>query len=76
MHCPKSPQQREEAESMVHAAPARAGQPRQRGSLQGQVVVPDSFFDPLPSSELDLWGQEAAADLPSSLPLPPNQMNR
>jgi hypothetical protein len=74
MHSPKPPQQREEAEPIAHSA--RAGQPRQRGSLQGQVMVPDSFFDPLPSSELDLWGQEAAADLPNSLSRSPNQMNR
>lgn len=30
---------------------------RQRGLLEGQVSVPDSFFDPLPADELDAWGQ-------------------
>jgi antitoxin (DNA-binding transcriptional repressor) of toxin-antitoxin stability system len=30
---------------------------RQRGSLEGEVVVPDSFFDPLPADELDRWEQ-------------------
>jgi prevent-host-death family protein len=30
---------------------------RQRGSLEGKLVVPDSFFDPLPDDELDAWGQ-------------------
>lgn len=29
---------------------------RQRGSLEGKVVVPDSFFDPLPPEELEAWG--------------------
>ncbi|HEY0037182.1 MAG TPA: type II toxin-antitoxin system prevent-host-death family antitoxin [Longimicrobium sp.] len=28
---------------------------RQRGSLEGEVFVPDSFFDPLPAHELDAW---------------------
>jgi antitoxin (DNA-binding transcriptional repressor) of toxin-antitoxin stability system len=25
------------------------------GSMKGQFEVPDSFFDPLPADELDLW---------------------
>lgn len=28
---------------------------RKFGSMKGQLVVPDSFFDPLPDDELDLW---------------------
>jgi hypothetical protein len=30
---------------------------RRRGSLKGEVIVPDSFFDPLPEEEQDAWGQ-------------------
>ncbi|CAN5740828.1 hypothetical protein BH23GEM3_BH23GEM3_18610 [soil metagenome] len=30
---------------------------RQFGALKGKVVVPDSFFDPLPEEELDAWDQ-------------------
>lgn len=28
---------------------------RQFGSMAGQFVVPDSFFEPLPAEELALW---------------------
>lgn len=42
----------------VRLVPVNAPQPRrQRGSLEGQVFVPDAFFDPLPAAELDAWGQ-------------------
>jgi prevent-host-death family protein len=45
-------------EPVVKLVPVHATAPRrQRGSLRGQVVVPDSFFDPLPDDELDAWGQ-------------------
>ena len=30
---------------------------RQPDVLKGRVVVPDSFFDPLPDEELSAWGQ-------------------
>jgi AbrB family looped-hinge helix DNA binding protein len=34
------------------------GEPRRRrGSLEGQVFVPDSFFDPLPDGDLNAWDQ-------------------
>lgn len=43
-------------EPLVKLVPVRSPQPkRQRGSLEGQVVVPESFFDPLPDEELDAW---------------------
>ncbi len=43
---------------LVKLVPIQPAQPkRQRGSLEGQVVVPDSFFDPLPDDELDAWEQ-------------------
>ncbi len=29
---------------------------RQPGMLKGKLVVPESFFDPLPESELEAWG--------------------
>jgi prevent-host-death family protein len=43
---------------VVKLVPIHPPQPkRQRGSLEGQVIVPDSFFDPLPDDELDAWDQ-------------------
>jgi prevent-host-death family protein len=27
------------------------------GALKGKIVIPDSFFDPLPDDELDAWEQ-------------------
>jgi prevent-host-death family protein len=45
-------------EPVVRLVPVQAARPRrQRGSLEGQVFVPDSFFEPLPDDELDAWGQ-------------------
>lgn len=45
-------------EPVVKLVPVHGEEPRRRrGSLEGQVIVPDSFFDPLPSEELDAWGQ-------------------
>jgi prevent-host-death family protein len=45
-------------EPVVKLVPLASARPRrQRGSLEGQVVVPDSFFDPLPPGELDAWDQ-------------------
>jgi prevent-host-death family protein len=46
------------SEPAVRLVPVHSEQPRrQRGSLEGQVIVPDSFFDPLPPEELDAWHQ-------------------
>ncbi|HEX2208423.1 MAG TPA: type II toxin-antitoxin system prevent-host-death family antitoxin [Longimicrobium sp.] len=46
------------SEPAVRLVPVRSEQPRrQRGSLEGQVIVPDSFFDPLPPEELEAWHQ-------------------
>ena len=28
---------------------------RRAGRLEGKVVIPDNFFDPLPEEELKLW---------------------
>jgi prevent-host-death family protein len=43
---------------VVRLVPIQAPPPkRQRGSLEGQVIVPDSFFDPLPDEELEAWDQ-------------------
>lgn len=43
-----------EGEPVVRLVPVDSPAPRrQRGSLEGQVIVPDSFFDPLPPEELD-----------------------
>ena len=32
---------------------------RQFGAMRGKLVVPDSFFDPLPEAELGAWEGEA-----------------
>lgn len=52
---------------------ARRGQPvarlvgckprgeRQFGAMKGKLVVPDSFFDPLPEAELRAWEGETGA---------------
>ncbi len=46
------------SESAVRLVPVRSEQPRrQRGSHEGQVIVHDSFFDPLPPEELEAWHQ-------------------
>ncbi len=43
---------------VVKLVPIEAPRPkRQFGALKGKVVVPDSFFDPLPDDELDAWDQ-------------------
>lgn len=34
---------------------------RQFGALKGRLVVPDSFFEPLPDTELAAWGTDLAA---------------
>jgi len=45
-------------EPAVKLVPVDHAEPRrQRGSLEGEVIVPDSFFDPLPPEELDAWNQ-------------------
>lgn len=45
-------------EPVVKLVPVREPRPeRQFGVLKGKLVVPDSFWDPLPDDELDAWGQ-------------------
>jgi prevent-host-death family protein len=45
-------------EPVVRLVPVKQPRPnRQRGMLEGKIVVPDSFFDPLPDEELDAWDQ-------------------
>ena len=31
---------------------------RRPGALKGKIVIPDSFFDPLPEDDLKLWEGE------------------
>lgn len=46
------------SEPAVRLVPVRSEQPRRkRGALEGQVIVPDSFFDPLPPEEMEAWHQ-------------------
>jgi prevent-host-death family protein len=43
-------------EPVVKLVPIQPRPKRNFGSLKGQVVVPDSFFDPLSEDELEGWG--------------------
>lgn len=46
--------------SLVRLVPLEIPLPRrQRGSLAGQVIVHDAFFDPLPEEELSAWEPDA-----------------
>lgn len=38
--------------------PVRPRPKRQRGSLEGQIVIHDSFFDPMTDEELERWGMK------------------
>lgn len=41
---------------VVQLVPVNVARPhRQPGTLKGKVLVPDSFFEPLPQDELDAW---------------------
>jgi prevent-host-death family protein len=45
-------------EPAVRLVPVADEKPRRRrGSLEGEVIVPDEFFDPLPDDELDPWNR-------------------
>jgi prevent-host-death family protein len=45
-------------EPIIKLVPIGREEPRrQRGSLKGQVIMHDSFFDPLPPEELEAWDQ-------------------
>ncbi|MEK7403259.1 MAG: type II toxin-antitoxin system prevent-host-death family antitoxin [Gemmatimonadota bacterium] len=44
------------SEPVVRLVPVDQRRPRRRfGALKGVVVVPGSFFEPLPKRELDAW---------------------
>ncbi len=43
---------------VARLVPLKPAAPRRTpGSMKGKITVDDSFFDPLPDEELDLWGQ-------------------
>ena len=42
-------------EPVARLVACKAGTGRQPDILKGKVVVPDSFFDPLPEEELEMW---------------------
>jgi prevent-host-death family protein len=45
-------------EPVVKLVPLAGPRPRrQRGSLEGRVVVHDTYFDRLPPEDLDAWSQ-------------------
>jgi prevent-host-death family protein len=43
-------------EPVVKLVPVQPRPRRQRGSLKGQIVVRESFFDPMAEEELEQWG--------------------
>ncbi len=40
---------------VARLVPWRQPGKREFGALKGRMVVPDSFFEPLPESELEAW---------------------
>lgn len=40
---------------VARLVPCRTSGKREFGALKGRLVVPDSFFEPLPESELEAW---------------------
>ena len=42
-------------EPVARLVPCKARIKRQPDVLKGKIVVPDSFFDPLPEEELTAW---------------------
>lgn len=42
-------------EPVVRLVSCKARGKRQPDALKGKLVVPDSFFDPLPEEELNAW---------------------
>lgn len=46
------------SEPMVRLTPVNTAEPQRKpGTLKGELVVPDEFFDPLPADELAAWEQ-------------------
>ena len=46
------------SEPVVKLTPMTGPEPRrQPGTLKGELVVPDEFFEPLPPEELEAWEQ-------------------
>ena len=46
---------------VARLVPVKKRGKRQFGALRGRLVVPDSFFEPLPDAELTAWGMDLAA---------------
>ena len=42
-------------EPVARLVACRSPSKRQAGTLKTKVVIPDSFFDPLPEEELNAW---------------------
>lgn len=40
---------------VARLVPCQTSGKREFGALKGRLVVPDSFFEPLPESELEAW---------------------
>jgi antitoxin (DNA-binding transcriptional repressor) of toxin-antitoxin stability system len=51
-------QRRNKPVAELRAIPAQRTELRPMGLAMGQVVIPASFFDPLPDDELTLWNGE------------------
>lgn len=48
-------------EPVARLVRCKPGGKRQFGAMRGRLVVPDSFFDPLPEAELGAWEGETGA---------------
>ena len=40
---------------VARLVPCKESGKRQFGAMEGRLVVPDSFFEPLPETELEAW---------------------
>ena len=45
-------------EPVARLVPCKTRGRRRHGASKGKIVIPDSFFDPLPEDELKLWEGE------------------
>ncbi|HEX6746289.1 MAG TPA: type II toxin-antitoxin system prevent-host-death family antitoxin [Longimicrobium sp.] len=46
------------SEPVVRLIPVNRAEPQRKpGTLKGELVVPDEFFEPLPQDELEAWEQ-------------------
>ena len=49
-------------EPVARLVRCKPGGKRQSGTMKGQIVIDDSFFDPLPEEELRAWEGESSCE--------------